>query len=89
MLFAQIDSAYVVLPKIAKKNNAGDKPSHRVLKFFTRFKVQCERNRVNTQRGNSNIFAARGRPAGHGDELDNRKATSGLCTYEKQGARPS
>ena len=36
VLFAQMDKEYVALPKIEKKKRAGDKPSHRVLKFFTR-----------------------------------------------------
>lgn len=39
ILSAQIDHAYVVFPNIAKKKRAGDKPSHRVLKFFTTLRV--------------------------------------------------
>jgi hypothetical protein len=35
ILLAQIENAYVTLPNIAKKNRAGDKPSHLVLKFLT------------------------------------------------------
>ena len=35
ILLAQIDNAYVTLPNTAKKNRAGDKPSHLVLKFLT------------------------------------------------------
>lgn len=35
ILLTQIDNAYVTLPNTAKKNRAGDKPSHLVLKFLT------------------------------------------------------
>ena len=31
----QIDNAYVLLPEIAKRNRAGDSPSHFVSTFFT------------------------------------------------------
>ena len=45
ILFAQIDSAYVVFPQMEKKKSAGDSPSHRVLKFFTAIPVShCSRH---------------------------------------------
>lgn len=39
MLLTHIDSEYVALPRIEKKNSAGARPSHRVLKFLTIEKV--------------------------------------------------
>ncbi len=35
ILLTQIENTYVTLPNNAKKNRAGDKPSHLVLKFLT------------------------------------------------------